>query len=396
MSSGRSPPFFRDDLSTYPLDGDLVVFDERRGSLFALNSTAAFIWMSLASGFDAAATASELAGATGVPTARATLDIELLIRQWREAKLLRDPSPGLISSSAVRNPHAAGARRAPRTAAIARYVRLMDRGIRVSGDADTTDALDSVFGEHFVPSSQASAEWPTLAIVKDGNRWTLLLEDAYLADCGDRAELVPMLYGNAAKLIYEAADCFAAVHAAAVAKGSRCVLMPAVSTSGKSTLTAALVASGYDYCTDDLAILTPAPVGLRPVPMQIGLKTGSWNVLAALCPELAAATAHRRADGQWVKYLQPRAHGTPRSSDERLQVAAVVFPKFMAGAGAELRPLSRAAALARMTEAGYDLSGKLDRRAVEVLVQWFATLNCFELQFDDLREAVELFAHVLA
>jgi hypothetical protein len=61
-----------------------------------------------------------------------------------------------------------------------------------------------------------------------------------------------------------------------------------------------------------------------------------------------------------------------------------------------LRPMSRAEALTRMAEAGYDLSGKLDSHSVEALVQWFETLQCYELQFANLAEAVESFANVLA
>jgi hypothetical protein len=399
MPFARSTSVLRTDVNTYLLDGDLIVFDERRARLFALNSTASFIWSSLADGLSVEVTADQLSEATGVPAARAKLDIELLLAQWRDAQLLRDhsqkiddPLPPLERVSRTLR-----TRRAPRgVATVSRSVRLMDRGIHVVGDTDLAGAIDSVFGRSVVPDSQAGEEWPTLEVVTDGDRWVLLLDHTHLAECADRAEIVPMIYGNAAKLVYEAADCFAAVHAAAVAKGSTCVLMPAVSTSGKSTLTAALIASGYEYCTDDLAILTSMPTRLRPVPMQIGLKTGSWEVLAAFYPELASLPTHRRPDGQLVKYLQPAAHGVARSSDERLQVVAVVFPKFVRGSATQLRQISRAEALTRMAEAGYDLSGKLDRYSVEALVQWFETLQCYELQFESLGEAVESFANVLA
>ena len=81
-------------------------------------------------------------------------------------------------------------------------------------------------------------------------------------------------------------------------------------------------------------------------------------------------------------------------SDASLPVVAVVFPKFERGAAAQLRRVSRAAALTRMAEAGYDLSRKLDGTAVRTLVDWFATLHCYELVFDDLDQAVSSFSGV--
>ena len=64
------------------------------------------------------------------------------------------------------------------------------------------------------------------------------------------------------------------------------MLLPAISGSGKSTLTAALLAAGFGYCTDDLALLTGEPVRIRPVPTCLGLKRGSWNILAERLPQI--------------------------------------------------------------------------------------------------------------
>jgi hypothetical protein len=272
----------------------------------------------------------------------------------------------------------------------------MDRGLKIVADPDLAEAVESVFGHIFVADSEARADWPTLTVCQGSDRWVLVKDDTLLASCTERTGLVPLLYGNGARLIYEAADCFAAIHAAAVALDDRCALLPAVSTSGKSTLTAALIAAGYRYCTDDLAILTPPPVRLRPVPMKIGLKRGSWDLLADAWPELESQPSHLRADGKWIKYLDPRCRANAvQSSAEPVRVTTVVFPSFVRGSAAQLSPLSRASALARMAEAGYDLSGAFDKSSVATLVEWFETLQCFELRFDALPDAVALFRTVL-
>jgi hypothetical protein len=272
----------------------------------------------------------------------------------------------------------------------------MDRGLKIVADHDLEQAIENVFGHVFVGDDEVRDDWPTVTVCRDRDRWVLLKDDALLASCTERSGIVPLLYGNGARLIYEAADCFAAVHAAAVAIEQRCALLPAVSTSGKSTLTAALVAAGYRYCTDDLAILTQPPVRLRAVPMKIGLKQGSWDLLAGAWPELASQQSHVRADGKRIKYLDPRCRADAvHPSSEPVRVTAVVFPSFVRGSAPELSPLSRATALARMAEAGYDLSGTLDKSSVATLVEWFETLECFEFRFDALSEAVALFRTVL-
>lgn len=393
MPSSILSALVRADVHAFLLDGELVLHDERRSRLFALNPTASFVWSSLASGLDIDTVAAELSQATGVALDQAKNDIQSILSAWSAANLLvgSPPAAGALPKHTPSRRY----RVTPLGTPDRRAVRLMDRGLRIIADRDLAGAVETVFGHVFVDDRQGRDDWPTLTACWDRDRWVLVLDDELLSSCADRLEVVPMLYGNAAKLIYEAADCFAALHAAAVAINGRCALLPAVSTSGKSTLTAALIAAGYQYCTDDLAILAAAPMRLRPVPMKIGLKSGSWDLLANAWPELASQPSYRRADGQWIKYLDPRARPGLCSTDESLPIVAIVFPKFVAGSAPELRRLSRASALARMAEAGYDLSGELDSASVEALVSWFTTLECYELRFDDLDDAVAIFAGVL-
>lgn len=393
MPSSFSSARVRADVRAFLLDGELVLHDERRSRLFALNPTASFIWSSLASGLESGTVAAELSQATGISLDHAKRDIQTMLSAWDDAKLMVGSalSPDALSKETPSRPY----RASPRGAVYTRAVRLMDRGLKIVADHDLATAVETVFGHVFVEEREAEDDWPTLIACWDRDRWILVLDDEFLSGCAERLEIVPMLYGNTAKLIYEAADCFAALHAAGVAINGRCALLPAVSTSGKSTLTAALLAAGYQYCTDDLAILAAAPMRLRPVPMKIGLKSGSWDLLARAWPELASQPSYRRADGQLVKYLDPHVRSDLCATDESLPIVAVVFPKYINGSAPELVRLSRANALARMAEAGYDLSGGLDSASVEALVAWFATLEPYELRFDDLDEAVALFANVL-
>ena len=70
-----------------------------------------------------------------------------------------------------------------------------------------------------------------------------------------------------------------ALHAGAVHRGDRCVILPGHSGRGKSTLTAWLVANGWQYLTDELVFLANDGSVLpltRPITLKVNDKHKSW------------------------------------------------------------------------------------------------------------------------
>ncbi len=59
-----------------------------------------------------------------------------------------------------------------------------------------------------------------------------------------------------------------------------------------------------------------------------------------------------------------------------------------------LRPIRRAEALLKLAEAGYDVPSVISREVVATLVEWIAGLDCYELHYSDLDEAVQRIAGV--
>lgn len=70
-----------------------------------------------------------------------------------------------------------------------------------------------------------------------------------------------------------------ALHAGAVRRGDRCVIFPGKSGRGKSTLTAWLVANGWQYLTDELVFLandgSVSPL-TRPITLKVNENHKSW------------------------------------------------------------------------------------------------------------------------
>lgn len=244
-----------------------------------------------------------------------------------------------------------------------------------------------LFDHLSVPDSRNSDT--IIELVEDGNQWELLHDDEVI-DSSTIDGIVPMLHGNVLLTAYRSSDCMAALRAATVTCGDECLLIPAATGTGKTTLTAALMAHGFCYGSDDLVLLTREPVQIRPVPTPLSVKTGSWHVLGDLFSEILQLPIYVRADGKRVRYLSPRG-GISRPSDS-YKAKCAIFPSWVAGSSPQLRHISGADALARLTSSGYDLPNRMGREVggvVESLVHWLSELPCFELRYGCIDDAVK-------
>ena len=69
------------------------------------------------------------------------------------------------------------------------------------------------------------------------------------------------------------------LHAGAAERDGRAVVVAGASGHGKSTLTAALVQSGFAYLTDELVVIDPATRRVDPYPKALDLSAGSLDLL---------------------------------------------------------------------------------------------------------------------
>jgi hypothetical protein len=180
------------------------------------------------------------------------------------------------------------------------------------------------------------------------------------------------------------------LHAGAVASTSGAVVFPGESGSGKSTLVAALCLAGFDYLSDELAVVDCGSLAVLPFLKPICLKDGGWRALAAsfdLPPTLRAI----RADGEAVCYLPPPQ---PCSPDQRLPIGYILMPVRRRGAAASLTPASRATTLAELARHSLNLP-QHGRVGVEVLARIVEGAECYTLSYDDPLGAVAAVAALL-
>jgi hypothetical protein len=144
------------------------------------------------------------------------------------------------------------------------------------------------------------------------------------------------------------------LHAAAVARLDRGVLLPAVSGSGKTTSAACFTASGFDYLTDELVFINKASARLCAFCRPLHLKTpaiGTMERITGLAlrddPSRGApAGVLRSREGVLISARllnRDTRYSTPA-------VKLIVFPKYRAGAPLDLRRLSKAEAAMHLME----------------------------------------------
>jgi hypothetical protein len=166
------------------------------------------------------------------------------------------------------------------------------------------------------------------------------------------------------------------VHAGAVTLGRRGLVLPAPSRSGKSTLTAALVASGCDYLSDEAVSIDFSSLLMEPYRKPLSLSPRSQNALGYW------DTAEGPAEMVPASDLRPDPWG------EAAAPGMLVYPSYGIGQATTIVPISRAEALIELANNSFNF--------VEHGGEWLPGLlrivmacSCWRLVTADAREAVE-------
>ena len=172
------------------------------------------------------------------------------------------------------------------------------------------------------------------------------------------------------------------------------VILPALPGSGKSTLTAALAASGFRLLSDEFGVVRLGDGLCLPMVRPTALKNESIDVISRLRPGLVMGPVFRGTRKGDVAHLAPEAE----SVDKRHAPAPgryIVFPQFEAGASTDLEPIARARAFAKLAvnSFNYEVLGAAGFEAVARLI---ARCDCYRLRYGEIREAIAVFEALLS
>jgi hypothetical protein len=184
------------------------------------------------------------------------------------------------------------------------------------------------------------------------------------------------------------------IHATALEKNGRGVLIPGNSGRGKTTSFISLLRSGYRYLSDDHPLLRDADshVDLLPFPIKINVTEQTVEFF----PELRTASA---------QVLQPRFPKRafyaedvyPTSIGECCRPALVLFPHVIDASHShlELLPKSRALELL-LPQALLVYDSEVAKREFQVLVKLVQQVDCYRLHFGrDILDLPQLITPLL-
>ena len=183
------------------------------------------------------------------------------------------------------------------------------------------------------------------------------------------------------------------IHAAVIEKGGLAAILPAPPGSGKSTLCAALVNRGWRLLSDELTLVRLDDGRVDPLPRPVSLKNASIGIIRDYAP--AAAFTRPVADTVkgTVAHMRASSDSVARAG-EAAAPAWIVFPKWQAGAPAELTPVPQARAHMRLAENAfnYSLLGEAGFQAVAGVVDAART---FDFRYGVLDDAIAVFEQLL-
>jgi HprK-related kinase A len=173
------------------------------------------------------------------------------------------------------------------------------------------------------------------------------------------------------------------LHAAAVERDGRAVLLPAWPGSGKSTLAVSLACAGWRFLSDEFGVVGEARE-VQPFARPAALKNESIAVIRGVAPDDVGPVYPRTRKGAVAHFRVP-ATSLARAA-EPASVAAVVFPDFAPDAPATVQSMTPAVAFLKLAHNAfnYEVVGERAFRAVAEIVR---QAPCRILRYGKLADA---------
>ena len=207
-------------------------------------------------------------------------------------------------------------------------------------------------------------------------------------------QALPMLEWGLNWSISNHAHHYLVIHAAAVERGGRAVIMPAPPGSGKSTLCAALIHHGWRLLSDELTLLSPIDGTLTPLARPVSLKNQSIDIVRSFGPEIVIGPLSRDTLKGTVAHMRPPVASVRRAHETALP-AWIVFPKYHPGAGAILTRHAKAQTLMALVENTFNYQA-LGEKAFHTLSDLVDRCDCYTFEYDRIDRALETFSDLAA
>ena len=186
-------------------------------------------------------------------------------------------------------------------------------------------------------------------------------------------ELLNLIYGK------REPDWMGVFHASAICNGNQSVLFLGGSGSGKSTISALLMANGYDLLADDFVPVGGSLSEVFFFPAAISVKKNALDHLIPIYPQLASAKEfYYKGLDKTVRYLPPYHHFENQSLSYPCK--ALVFVKYKNDSGLTIQKMTQDLAFQLLVPDSW--ISPLPENASRFL-DWFLKLPCYQLTYSD-------------
>jgi hypothetical protein len=177
---------------------------------------------------------------------------------------------------------------------------------------------------------------------------------------------------------------FLLLHAGAVVTPGGALLLPAKTSSGKSSLCLGLLEAGCSYLSDDIGALDPVTTRVYPAPKRIKLIPDALRSFPGLEERMAD---QRLPFYQWERFVRPEDVGAGVA--DPAPVRWIVFPSDDFGGPPRLEPIRKAQSVEAMAANCFNLYRYSDRGVV-LLARVAEEADAFKLTGGSIRERLAL------
>ena len=176
------------------------------------------------------------------------------------------------------------------------------------------------------------------------------------------------------------------LHASAVERGGKALIMTGASGSGKSTLSAMLGRIGWRFMGDEFALIDPVSGDAVPYPRLISLKNEAIAAMQASAPDSHFGPLMQGTPKGDIQHLAPYKSAVERMN-ERAKPALLLFPRF--GYPAAVRDVAPGEVFMRLTQASTNYVA-LGEAGFHALTRFVQDVPARAIDYQDGAEAEAL------
>ena len=362
------------------IDNQSIIFSPSSHNIHFLNELSTIIWeLYVTESLSIKEISEEISSAFNVPLDVAQQDVESTIKYWvsiysdtpySEKKVPDELIP--ILDSLISYQHQI-------------YIQLPSLSIKVnSNDTPSLQQIEIIFNHLIIKDITPPVDYEVY-IIKSEEEFLICLNDRVLETAESSLHIPVMLHRAVTELACNHNEWIAILHAGGICYEEQAIVFPAVGGSGKSTLTAALVQSGFTYLNDDVLPLLKDRL-ITPIPVNMCIKSGSWQVLKKWYPEINELEVYGRNNLQ-VKYLKPPSYDFKASA---IHSRFLITPKYKPQhENVALQKISKVEALSAIIESDSLIKKPLSKNNIKALVSWIEGIECYSLEYSNLDLAIE-------